>query len=161
MPRPLHEPDIRNPTKIQIHIATPVGADLRVGPVRTSGFHPQAHTQVRPYKVGRGSLIDHTSEPGGPPPTGGLITQEQTPEYPTPRSGSAAATGRPRSGPAAGTARPGCRGTAPADHKSEPGHLYVPRQSDMQFETPACPPAKRPGSGHWPPGVQGHCPCLT
>ena len=34
MPRPLHEPNIRNPAKIQINIATPVGADLCVGPLR-------------------------------------------------------------------------------------------------------------------------------
>ena len=49
MPRPLHEPDNRNPTKIQINIATPVGADLCVGPLRTCRFCARAHTQVRPY----------------------------------------------------------------------------------------------------------------
>ena len=51
MPRPLHEPNMRNPTKIQINIATPVGADLCVGPLHTCRFRARAHTQVRPYKV--------------------------------------------------------------------------------------------------------------
>ena len=35
MPRPLHEPDICNPFKIQNTFATPVGADLCVGPLHT------------------------------------------------------------------------------------------------------------------------------
>ena len=82
MPRPLHATNIRIPNKIQNTFDFPVGADLCVGPLHTCRFRARAHTQVCPYKVGRGSLIDHTSEPGGPPPTGGLITQEQTPEYP-------------------------------------------------------------------------------
>jgi len=51
MPRPLHEPNNRNPTKIQKAFATPVGADRCVGPLRTCRFRPRAHTQVRPYKA--------------------------------------------------------------------------------------------------------------
>jgi len=83
MPRPLHATAMRNPTKTQNTFAIPVGADLCVGPLHTSRLRARAHTQVRLYKVGMGSLIDHTSEPGGPLPTGGLITQEQTSEYPS------------------------------------------------------------------------------
>ena len=71
-PRPLRATATRNPTKTKNNFATPVGADRCVGPLRTCCFRSRAHTQVRPYKVGMGSLIDHTSEPGGPPPTGGL-----------------------------------------------------------------------------------------
>ena len=41
MPRPLREPDIRSPTKIQNTFATPVGADLCVGPLRaTNTWNP-------------------------------------------------------------------------------------------------------------------------
>ena len=68
MPRPLREPNNRNPTKIQIYFATPVGADRCGGPLHICCFRPRAHTQVRPYKVGTESFSDHTSEPGGPPP---------------------------------------------------------------------------------------------
>ena len=50
MPRPLHEPNNRNPTKTQNNHATPVGADRCVGPLRTSCFRARAHTQVRPYE---------------------------------------------------------------------------------------------------------------
>ena len=82
MPRPLHERNVRNPTKIQNNHATPVGADRCVGPLRTRRFRPRAHTQVRPYKATMVAFADHKREPGGLPPTGGLITQEQTPEYP-------------------------------------------------------------------------------
>ena len=64
MPRPLREPDIRNPTKTQNNFATLVGADPCVGPLHTCRFRARAHTQGRPYKVGMGSLTDHTSEPG-------------------------------------------------------------------------------------------------
>jgi len=63
MPRPLHAIYIRNPIKIQNTFVTSVGADLCVGPLRTSRFRARAHTQMRPYKVSMGSLIDHTSEP--------------------------------------------------------------------------------------------------
>jgi len=73
MPRPLREPNNRNPIKIQINIASPVGADRCVGPLHICCFRPRAHTQVHPYKVGMESFSDHTSEPGGPPPTGGLF----------------------------------------------------------------------------------------
>ena len=72
MPRPLREPSTRNPAKIQINIATPVGADLCVGPLRTCRFRARAHTQVRPYKATMVAFADHKREPGGPPPTGGL-----------------------------------------------------------------------------------------
>ena len=51
MPRPLYEPNNRNPTKIQNTFATPVGADLCVGPLHTCCFRARAHTQVRPYKA--------------------------------------------------------------------------------------------------------------
>ena len=51
MPRPLHEPNNRNFTKIQNNLATPVGADRCVGPLHTCRFRARAHTQVRPYKA--------------------------------------------------------------------------------------------------------------
>ena len=95
MPRPLHEPDTRNPTKTQNPFATPVGADLCVGPLHTSHFRARAHTQVRPYKVGMGTFTEHKREPGGPLPTGGLPCKASHRRV-IPRSGS------------------GCRGTAPA-----------------------------------------------
>ena len=64
MPRPLHAIYIRNPIKIQNTFVTSVGADLCVGPLRTSRFRVRAHTQVRPYRGGMIAFIDHTSEPG-------------------------------------------------------------------------------------------------
>jgi len=174
MPRPLHAINMRNSTKTQNAFATPVGADLCVGPLSTSRFRPRAHTQVRPYKVGMVVFTDHTSEPGGPPPTGGLTCKAKHRRV-TPRSG------------------PGCRGTAPAEHASEPGPLLVgPGGLSMQLQTPLRPPRSGPGCRGTAPadqasepgpllvgpgglsmqlqtpsrtsakrsGVQGHCPCL-
>ena len=44
MPRPLREPDIRNPTKIQNAFATPVGADPCAGPLQhVASVHGRTH----------------------------------------------------------------------------------------------------------------------
>jgi len=80
---------ICNPIKIQNAFVPPVGADRCVGPLHTCCFRARAHTQVRPYKVGMGSLADHSSEPGGPPLTGGLMCSLNL-RHALPRSGPAA-----------------------------------------------------------------------
>jgi len=82
MPRPLHERNNSNPIKTPNNYVTSVGADRCVGPLRTCRFRTRAHTQVRPYKTTMVAPADHKREPGGPPPTGGLMMLEQTPEYP-------------------------------------------------------------------------------
>jgi len=120
MPRPLHEPDIRNPTKIQNAFATPVGADRCVGPLRTCRFRARAHTQVRPYKATR--RVQCRCRGGAYPPCAhprpySLSTNQRIRCTEASREAlcrpavcpcsPALARTRPRSGP-------GCRGTAPA-----------------------------------------------
>jgi len=117
MPRPLREPDIRSPTKIQNTFATPVGADLCVGPLHTCRFRSRAHTQVRPYKVGMVVFTDHASEPGGLPPTGGLNCNPKL--RPLPLRGFAAQSG--------------VQGHCPCKYKTNAGFDGFPTFCGMDF----------------------------
>ena len=124
MPRPLHATAIRNRSKTQNTFATHVGADLCVGPLHTSRLRARAHTQVRPYKVGMGSLINHASEPRHPPWRGGLNCKARHRRV-IPRSGSAA-------------------GTAPARSRKRAGRPSADRRSDYARTNTGTP---RPRSG--------------
>jgi len=144
MPRPLHEPNIRNPTKIQNNFVTPVGADRCVGPPTGPCLPDVRNGQARslqsrhtmsfskhiwyrcmraghapPLQGATGSpLPDHASEPRHPPWRGGLNCKVRR-RRAIPRSG------------------PGCRGTAPArSHKRAPTPS-VEGRSFLQGQTPA------------------------
>ena len=150
MPRPLHEPDNRNPTKIQNAFATPVGADRCVGPLHTCRFRPRAHTQVRPYRAIKQygdikhvrclcrveACLDRRSRKraGRPSADRRSYLQPQTP-------------------PRTSAKRSGVQGHCPC----RAGRPFADRRSYLQPQTPAPPSAKRSGSGHWPPAKRFGC----
>jgi len=167
-------------------------------PAATCYFRPRAHTQVRPYKVTKqygisnmsgtfvgsrlASTADHASEPGGPLPTGGLITQEQTPEYPSakrsgvqglspcrsrkraeaPAGGPRRSYLQPQTPPRTPAKRSGVQGHRPCrSHKRAGAPAGGPRRSDLQPQTPSRPPRSGMAAGTARPGCRGTAPaCL-